>query len=161
MEEKLLENLTRSELDNLGFGRYSVENIEHCYYTLPHGERLALRIWAPRECVSAQLSEQGRVTVVQEGHTGHGEQFPAVLEYLPYRKADWTAERDHQRHPWLASHGYIVVRADLRGAGDSDGVYHDEYLQQEQDDCCNLLGRILYLKVSKVTRDRQIVREIQ
>ena len=140
MEEKLLENLSRSELDNLGFGRYSVENIEHCYYTLPHGDRLALRIWSPSGCVSPQLSEQGRVTQVQHGDTGHGHQFPAVLEYLPYRKADWTAERDHRRHPWLASHGYIVVRADLRGAGDSDGVYHDEYLQQEQDDCCHLLG---------------------
>ena len=34
----------------------------------------------------------------------------------------------------------MVVRADLRGSGDSDGVYYDEYLKQEQDDCCNLIG---------------------
>ena len=34
----------------------------------------------------------------------------------------------------------MVVRADMRGSGDSDGVYYDEYLKQEQDDCCDLLG---------------------
>ena len=72
--------------------------------------------------------------------------MPAVLEYLPYRKADWTAERDHRRHPWLASHGFVVVRADIRGAGDSDGVYHDEYLQQEMDDCCHLIGRLEHIE---------------
>ena len=73
--------------------------------------------------------------------SGEGGRYPSVLEYLPYRKADWTAERDHRRHPWLASHGYVVVRADMRGAGDSDGVYYDEYLQQELDDCSNLIGQ--------------------
>ncbi len=26
---------------------------------------------------------------------------------------------DCWRHPWLASHGYVVIRADLRGSGDS------------------------------------------
>ena len=32
------------------------------------------------------------------------------------------------------------MRADLRGSGDSDGVYHDEYLAQEQEDCRHLLA---------------------
>ena len=41
----------------------------------------------------------------------------------------------------VPSHGYVVVRADMRGAGDSDGVYYDEYLAQEQEDCCNLIGQ--------------------
>ena len=40
------------------------------------------------------------------GEPGPGAGLPCVLEYLPYRKADWTAERDHRRHPWLASHGW-------------------------------------------------------
>ena len=139
-ESKCLEDLDRSELSERGFGKYGVENIEHCFYTLPDGEKLAMRIWAPRDVIPVQQSEHGRV-VVTKGEQGDGDMLPTVLEYLPYRKADWTAERDHQRHPWLASHGYVVIRVDIRGSGDSDGVYFDEYLQQEQDDCCSLLGK--------------------
>uniref|UniRef100_A0A1I8JF83 PepX_C domain-containing protein n=1 Tax=Macrostomum lignano TaxID=282301 RepID=A0A1I8JF83_9PLAT len=56
---------------------------------------------------------------------------PAVLEYLPYRKDDITAVRDHRRHVWTASHGIAVARADLRGCGDSDGHCSDEYSPQE------------------------------
>ncbi len=63
-----------------------------------------------------------------------------MLEYLPYRKSDVTAPRDYLRHPWLASHGFAVCRADLRGTGDSDGVYHDEYAQQELEDGCEIIG---------------------
>lgn len=59
---------------------------------------------------------------------------PALLEYLPYRRGDWTAPRDAQRHPWYAGHGYASVRVDIRGCGDSDGVMLDEYHQQEQAD---------------------------
>ena len=89
------------------------------------------------------MNQQNCVTLIESCQAVDvKEKFPAVLEYLPYRKADWTAERDHRRHPWLASHGFVVVRADIRGAGDSDGVYHDEYLQQEMDDCCHLIGKI-------------------
>ena len=89
------------------------------------------------------LNHQDCVTLIESSQAVDvREKFPAVLEYLPYRKADWTAERDHRRHPWLASHGFVVVRADIRGAGDSDGLYHDEYLQQEMDDCCHLIGKI-------------------
>ena len=147
-ESKYLEDLSRIELNEKGFGKYGVENIEHCLFTLPDGEKLAMRIWAPREFLPEQQSEQGRV-VVTEGEPGDEDKLPAVLEYLPYRKADWTAERDHQRHPWLASHGYVVMRVDIRGSGDSDGVYYDEYLQQEQDDCCSLLGKNIQDKCKK------------
>ena len=52
---------------------------------------------------------------------------PALLEYLPYRKSDWTASRDAQRHPWYAGHGYASVRVDIRGHGDSEGAPGDEY----------------------------------
>lgn len=47
------------------------------------------------------------------------------------------------RHPWLASHGYVVVRADMRGSGDSTGLYFDEYLPQEQQDACEIIGRVI------------------
>ena len=35
----------------------------------------------------------------------------------------------------------------MRGSGDSDGVYYDEYLQQELDDCGNLIGQEMCLKL--------------
>ncbi|MDH6214024.1 CocE/NonD family hydrolase [Streptomyces pseudovenezuelae] len=59
---------------------------------------------------------------------------PALLEYLPYRKSDWTAPRDAQRHPWYAGHGYASVRVDIRGHGDSEGTPGDEYDEQELAD---------------------------
>ncbi|WP_205857519.1 CocE/NonD family hydrolase, partial [Phytoactinopolyspora endophytica] len=62
------------------------------------------------------------------------EPVPALLEYLPYRKDDWTAVRDAQRHPWYAGHGYASARVDLRGSGSSEGVMVDEYTEVELAD---------------------------
>ncbi len=64
-----------------------------------------------------------------------GEKFPALLEYLPYRKDDATAARDYPLHSWFAARGYVSVRVDIRGFGTSEGVPTDrEYSQQEQLD---------------------------
>ncbi|WP_406447300.1 CocE/NonD family hydrolase [Streptomyces sp. NBC_01613] len=62
------------------------------------------------------------------------EPVPALLEYLPYRLTDWTAPRDHQRHPWYAGHGYASVRVDVRGHGNSEGMPTDEYSATELAD---------------------------
>ncbi|MEV7086027.1 CocE/NonD family hydrolase [Streptomyces sp. NPDC093085] len=78
------------------------------------GTRLHARIWRPVDAVADPV--------------------PALLEYLPYRKSDWTAPRDAQRHPWYAGHGYASVRVDLRGSGDSEGVMLDEYTATELAD---------------------------
>src|SRR5580698_11581193 len=51
-----------------------------------------------------------------------GEKFPALLEYLPYRKDDATAARDYPVHSWFAAHGYVSVRVDIRGFGTSEGT---------------------------------------
>ncbi len=59
---------------------------------------------------------------------------PAILEYLPYRAGDWTAPRDHERHPYYAGHGYASIRVDIRGHGNSEGVPGDEYDAQEHAD---------------------------
>ncbi|KIW64669.1 hypothetical protein PV04_09587 [Phialophora macrospora] len=64
---------------------------------------------------------------------------PAILEYLPYRKRDGTAERDALNHSYVASYGYACVRVDMRGSGDSEGVLLGEYLKQEQDDALEVL----------------------
>jgi uncharacterized protein len=64
-----------------------------------------------------------------------GEQFPALLEYLPYRKDDGTAAGDYPRHSYFARRGYVGVRVDIRGFGASEGVPPErEYSEQEQED---------------------------
>src|SRR6267154_6077486 len=64
------------------------------------------------------------------------EKFPALLEYLPYRKDDSTAARDYPVHAWFAARGYVSMRVDIRGFGASEGVpTNREYSEQEQLDC--------------------------
>ncbi|HZQ23898.1 MAG TPA: CocE/NonD family hydrolase [Terriglobales bacterium] len=64
-----------------------------------------------------------------------GEKFPAILEYLPYRKDDAMAKRDYSIHSYFAHRGYVNARVDIRGTGTSEGVPPDrEYSQQEQMD---------------------------
>ncbi len=97
-----------------------VKEIENCWIPMSDGTRLAARIWLPED------ADQKPV--------------PAILEYLPYRKNDFTARRDSIRHPYFAGHGYADVRVDMRGSGDSDGILYDEYLPQEQDDALEVLA---------------------
>jgi len=98
---------------------YEVRELEHVWITMSDGCRLAARIWMP---------ENADVSPV-----------PAILEYIPYRKRDLTAERDVVSHRYVAGHGYACVRVDLRGSGESDGVLRDEYLPQELDDGVEVL----------------------
>jgi len=63
------------------------------------------------------------------------EKFPALLEYLPYRKDDGTAAEDYSKHAYFARRGYVSVRVDIRGFGASEGVPPErEYSEQEQVD---------------------------
>ncbi len=96
-----------------------VRSIENVWIPMTDGARLAARIWLPVDAESDPV--------------------PAVLEYIPYRKRDFTRLRDTIMHPYVAGHGYACVRVDLRGSGDSDGVLRDEYLQQELDDGVQVL----------------------
>jgi uncharacterized protein len=64
-----------------------------------------------------------------------GEKFPALLEYLPYRKDDGTAAEDYPRHAYFARRGYVGARVDIRGFGASEGAPPErEYSEQEQTD---------------------------
>jgi predicted acyl esterase len=64
-----------------------------------------------------------------------GERFPALLEYLPYRKDDDEAVRDYGNHMYFARRGYVGARVDIRGFGASEGAPPDrEYSAQEQQD---------------------------
>ena len=63
------------------------------------------------------------------------EKFPALLEYLPYRKDDGTAAGDYPKHAYFARRGYVGVRVDIRGFGASEGSPPErEYSEQEQVD---------------------------
>jgi putative CocE/NonD family hydrolase len=99
-----------------------VREVEHLWIPLPDGTRLAARLWLP--------ADAGRRPV------------PALLEYLPYRKRDGTAERDSLTHPYLAARGYACLRVDIRGSGESEGLLSDEYSQAELDDGVALIAWI-------------------
>lgn len=90
---------------------------DHVSIEMSDGIRLSARIWMPAA----------------------GGSFPALLEYLPYRKGDWTAARDAERHPYYAAHDYVSVRVDMRGCGDSEGVMRDEYTSQELSDAVEVI----------------------
>ncbi|MBW7920882.1 MAG: CocE/NonD family hydrolase [Rubellimicrobium sp.] len=94
--------------------------IENEWIVLADGTRLAARIWMPE---------------------GEGP-FPAVLEYLPYRKRNGTAPRDESTYPVFADAGIAGVRVDMRGSGDSDGVIDGEYTERELSDGCEVIAWI-------------------
>jgi putative CocE/NonD family hydrolase len=96
-----------------------VEMLDPVFIPLSDGTKLAARIWRPADAAEDPV--------------------PAILEYLPYRRRDGTAERDRLIHPYFAGYGYAAIRVDMRGSGDSDGLLLGEYLQQEQDDALEVL----------------------
>ena len=81
------------------------------------GCRLSARVWMPED--------------------SDNNQYPVILEHLPYRKRDGTIVRDQYTHPWFAGHGYVCIRTDMRGNGDSDGLMTDEYTHQEHQERCH------------------------
>lgn len=91
-----------------------VERIDHAWIPMPDGARLGARLWLPERARDRPI--------------------PAILEYIPYRKDDYTAVRDSTTIAWFATRGYACVRVDMRGSGSSDGVLYDEYSEREIDD---------------------------
>ena len=93
-----------------------VVTVEHFWIPMPDGTQLAARLWAPADYAR--------------------ERYPAILEYIPYRKRDGTRGRDEPMHGFFAAQGYVALRVDMRGSGESDGHMADEYLPQELQDAC-------------------------
>ncbi len=91
-----------------------VQCIGHQWIPMPDGARLGARLWLP--------------------DSANDEPVPAILEYIPYRKDDYSAIRDSTTIAWFAARGYACIRVDMRGSGSSDGVMLDEYSDQEIDD---------------------------
>ncbi|MFA9419306.1 MAG: CocE/NonD family hydrolase [Gammaproteobacteria bacterium] len=97
----------------------SFKVIENEWITLADGRRLSARIWIPKNAKK--------------------EAVPAILEYLPYRKRDGTAQRDESTYPAFAEAGYAGVRVDISGTGESDGDFDDEYSSRELADACEVI----------------------
>ncbi len=99
---------------------HPVRVIENLFIPMSDGRRLAAKVWMPDDAERRPV--------------------PVLMEYIPYRKRDFTARRDEQTHRYLAGHGYVSARVDCRGSGDSDAVMHDEYLRQEHADGAEAIG---------------------
>ena len=99
-----------------------VREIENVFIPLGDGARLAARVWLPEGADEAPV--------------------PAILEYLPYRKRDGTAQRDESTYPVFAAAGYAGVRVDISGTGESDGVLDDEYSPRELAEAVEVVGWI-------------------
>jgi predicted acyl esterase len=90
--------------------------VERTWIPMPDGVRLAVTLYRP---TSARP----------------GSRFPALLEYLPYRKDDQMAGRDYDLYSYPVPRGYVGARVDVRGTGASEGVVPpSEYSEQEQAD---------------------------
>ena len=98
---------------------YKIEEIEHFPIKMTDGIQLSAKVWKP---ISAK-----------------SERFPVVLEYIPYRKRDGTHVRDALTHPYFCERGYVCLRVDLRGNGDSEGLLFDEYTETELSDAEHII----------------------
>ena len=78
------------------------------------GTRLSARVWLPSDAETAPKA--------------------AIVEYIPYRKRDLVRVRDERNHVYFAQHGFVSVRVDMRGSGDSEGHMEDMYGIHELSD---------------------------
>ncbi len=99
-----------------------VVEIENVWIPMADGCRIAARLWLPARTEKAPV--------------------PAILEYIPYRKRDFSRARDEPIHRYFAAHGYASLRVDIRGSGDSEGTLADEYSSQEHRDALEIIAWI-------------------
>lgn len=101
---------------------YSGIRIEKTWIAIPDGVKLAVTLYLP------------------EG-AKPGEKFPAILEYIPYRKDDWQESWDYELHSYYVLRGYVSARVDIRGTGTSEGAPPErEYSRIEQSDCTETIA---------------------
>lgn len=96
-----------------------VRILDNVWIQVDADTRLSTKLWLPQ---------------LHDGDAAD-QRFSVILEYLPYRKSDWTASRDARNHTWMAQRGFAVARVDIRGSGDSNGYDTGEYTPHELNDC--------------------------
>ena len=129
------------------YGDYDVTEVSDYKITLKDGTILAARVWIPINLDNADLPTKFYTfkayqtkPILNEKHKSVGsEMFPVIPEYHPFSKDLFSLLRDHRRHPWFSSHGYVCLRLETRGSGSSTEVYFGEYPPQEQRDCEEVL----------------------
>lgn len=105
-----------------GDSKTAIRNIAHIPIPVRDGCQLSARVWMPQD---AQENPK-----------------PAILEILPYRKRDGTNARDETTHALFARQDYVCLRVDLRGCGESEGLFDDEYSEQELSDIEDVIAWI-------------------
>ncbi len=89
--------------------------LEEARIMMPDGVRLSVDLYMP-------------------GGGSADEKYPVILQYDPYRKIEGR-DGDMNRYSYFVRRGYIVVRVDIRGSGNSEGhVVPYDYSDQELDD---------------------------
>ena len=158
--------IDKTDAKTRGFGDFGITILDDVMVAMSDGIKLSAKFWFPSTKASSLIQNARKSRVYfKPDREATEETFATIVEYLPYRKNDYTAERDQLRHPWMASHGYVIMRVDMRGsgplvsvhvmvcnilgdnrgftvAGDSEGLYHGEYLEQEQLDCLEVFSWI-------------------
>ena len=95
---------------------YAALEVREAFVPMRDGTRLAANLFLPRGLK-------------------RGARLPLILEYLPYRKDDWSLARDYADYSYFVRRGYVAARLDIRGTGRSAGAPPDrEYSEQEQRD---------------------------
>ena len=94
-----------------------VKIVDHIVIPLSDGTKLSARIWFP-------VTDQPA---------------PAILEYHPYPKRYVTADRDEIGHGYFAEQGYVSIRVDMRGSGESEGFLSDEYTELARQDAVEVI----------------------
>lgn len=105
---------------------FEVVKVEDIQIPTRDGSILYAHLWIPKCAYDASEIKVG-----------------TLVEYIPYRKSDFTAIRDSIRHPYYAGYGFASLRVDMRGSGDSDGILQGEYLLQEQEDNLDVFDWII------------------
>ena len=93
--------------------------VENTWIPMPDGVKLAARIILPDDAESRPVG--------------------AVLEYVAYGKRMGTRRGDDATAAWLVPRGFALVRVDVRGSGDSEGLIRNEYDLPEQADAAPLI----------------------
>lgn len=93
--------------------------VEHSWIEMPDGVKLAARIFLPEDADARPVG--------------------AILEYIGYGKRRNYRRVDDRTASWLVPRGFALVRVDVRGTGESDGIIVNEYDLPEQADVTPLI----------------------
>ena len=117
---------SKTDWSGTGCGNNPVTVIPNYMITLDDNTKISLKIWYPsKQLQKTQFGDSEHYTEWDPNEKLGEKQpelegpmekpVPVLLEYLPYRHSDSTLKNDFIHHTWLCSHGYVCVRADMRG----------------------------------------------